>query len=260
MEGLLEKLRRTELDTICRYLQPGMHILEIGGGSGYQASRMASIGCDVVSIDLPSRPVPDQCFYPVYVYDGRHIPIASGSCDIVFSSNVLEHVPQLPLLFREIHRVLKPDGLAIHILPSASWRLWTSLAHYGFVVKFLLRFLHAQPESEGASEEVQIGSALQRHGLRKIIMWGVVNPIRPHGEYPNALAELYYFSKYRWINTFRHNGFQLQKVAENSLFYTGYGLFPNLPMRMRQRMALVLGSSCHIFVMRPASSLSTASA
>ena len=42
--------------------------------------------------------------------------IESGSIDIFFSNDTLEHIPseQLPRLFTEIRRVLKPNGLMIH--------------------------------------------------------------------------------------------------------------------------------------------------
>jgi len=42
--------------------------------------------------------------------------IKTASIDVFFSNDTLEHIPsgQIPRLFSEIHRVLKPDGLMIH--------------------------------------------------------------------------------------------------------------------------------------------------
>lgn len=135
MEGHLERLRNADFASIQRWLTPGARILELGGGSGYQANLMAARGFDVVSIDLQDRPKSQEAFFPVQDYDGRHIPFENASFDIVFSSNVLEHVRELPELLAETRRVLKPGGIAIHLLPSASWRFWTFLAHYIFVGK-----------------------------------------------------------------------------------------------------------------------------
>ena len=58
MNSLLEKLRGAELEVIKRWFRPGMKVLEIGGGSGFQASVVASWGYQLMSIDLPSRPFP----------------------------------------------------------------------------------------------------------------------------------------------------------------------------------------------------------
>jgi hypothetical protein len=36
----------------------------------------------------------------------------------------------------------------------------------------------------------------------------------PHGEYKSAAAELYYFSKRRWLRVFADNGFEVEEVEK----------------------------------------------
>jgi SAM-dependent methyltransferase len=50
------------------------------------------------------------------VYPPPYLPFPDRSFDLVTSTSVLEHVPaaQLPALFSEIRRVLKPSGIASH--------------------------------------------------------------------------------------------------------------------------------------------------
>ena len=52
-------------------------------------------------------------------YDGRSLPLADNTIDIVFSQQVLEHVRDdvLDSYYAEESRVLKPDGWAIHQVP-----------------------------------------------------------------------------------------------------------------------------------------------
>lgn len=244
-EGHLEHLRRLELEAVLPWFKPGMRVLEIGGGSGYQASRLAAHGCDVVSIDLPDRRTAFKRFYPVQEYDGRHFPVDNAHFDAVYSSNVLEHVPHLPVLLAEVRRVLKPDGFAIHILPTASWRFWTSVCHYGFVVK---RLVGSRQSRDSAEPTIRDG--LQRCGIGHALRVALLGPFLAHGEYPNALAELYYFSRCRWLRTFKANGFEVTRFDKNGLFYTGCSLLPRMSERIRRGLSRVLGSSCHIFVMR----------
>jgi ubiquinone/menaquinone biosynthesis C-methylase UbiE len=68
--------------------------------------------------------------FAVKFYDGKNIPFPNESLDVIFSSNVLEHVQDLKSLQAAIRRVLKPSGYCIDLMPSATWRFWTILAHY----------------------------------------------------------------------------------------------------------------------------------
>lgn len=43
--------------------------------------------------------------------------------DFIFSNQVLEHVIDIDMVLKEIHRVLKPGGKALHLFPSKdTWR------------------------------------------------------------------------------------------------------------------------------------------
>ncbi len=239
----LRQLRCSEIESVKKYFKSETRILEIGGGSGYQASLMASYGCVVSSIDLENREKSKESHFPVQGYDGTHIPFEADSFDLVFSSNVLEHVQDLPDLMEEMRRVLKTDGMMIHILPSATWRFWTSFAHYIYVPIYLLKRRNC---SEGSFE-----SSVNHLKKRYSYFFLIKNALfaGPHGKYPNALSELYYFSKYRWWHLFKKNHCEIVRFLQNGLFYTGYGLFPGLSLAIRKKLACFLGASCHIFVM-----------
>ena len=49
----------------------------------------------LATIDLSSSQYADDQMFPVQAYDGRRIPFADSSFDVVFSSNVLEHIRDL---------------------------------------------------------------------------------------------------------------------------------------------------------------------
>lgn len=250
MEGHLERLRKAEIEAVRGWLKPGLRVLDVGGGSGYQASIMAALGCDVSSIDIADRPSPRTPYYPVQDYDGRNIPFADASFDLVFSSNVLEHIQPLPPILGETRRVLKVDGLAVHVVPSSVWRFWTSITHYGYLLKRLAIMARRRRVPTAGINGLPLDEAIRRRGLAQALQRTLL-PTQPHGEYPNALAELYYFSRRRWLRVLEGNGFSVVQVTGNGLFYTGYELFPDLPLQVRRRAARVLGSACHIFVLEP---------
>lgn len=221
-----------------------MRVLEIGGGSGFQARILAGWGCEVTSIDIADRPSPPVQYYPVLSYDGTHIPYLDASYDVVFSSNVLEHVKGLRMLCADMRRVLVTDGVSIHYMPTPAWRFWTSVAHYPHLMRRAFGRLRGTPAADASTADD--GQGPRRS---ETLPWRAIFP-GPHGEYPNAIAELYYFRKRRWLDVLRESGLEVVHADVNGIFYTGYALFPRLPMRTRRIASRFLGSSCHVFVMR----------
>ena len=246
--GHLERLRAAELETASSWLPFPGRVLELGGGSGFQASLMASKGCQVESLDVFVEPGVTGRYHAVQHYDGVHLPFADRSFDVVFSSNVLEHVRDLPALLREVRRVLRPEGVAVHILPTPAWRIWTSLAHYPFLLKYALGAglpASVAGDASGATRPVRTPRNW-RELLWKVLAAG------PHGEYPSAWSELWYFSRRRWRALFIEQGMELRADEPTHLFYTGYCLVTGLPLPVRRGLSALLGSACRIYVMRAA--------
>lgn len=239
----LVDLRRAEFNCVKHYFYPGIRVLEIGGGNGFQASLLVALGADVKSIDV-ARTAGQHTFFPVEIYDGRTIPFPDATFDVVFSSNVLEHVQDISVMMTEIRRVLKVDGVTIHILPTPVWRFWTSLTHYAY----LAMRVSGLRRPVGGGHVPSLKEKMQRSGLwataKRILLAG------PHGEYPSATSELWYFSKARWLEMFRRNGFEVMRSSPSGIFYTGYSVAPVLSIGVRQKLAKILGSSTYIYVLR----------
>ena len=250
----LNRLRHAELDMVREWLQPCKKVLEIGGGSGYLASVLASWGCEITCLDLPGSGTGMVRRFPVQEYDGRHLPFPDGQFDVVFSSNVLEHVEALDELLAETRRVLKPHALAVHFMPSSAWRWWTSVAHYFYVVRlgcWILARLHKNwHETPAGMQQGRPGKGIRLQDCWSVIrrsMWAGA-----HGTYPNAFVELYTFTMRRWLQVFETNGFCPVQVRPTRLFYTGCALLPKWSLDTRSRLSTILGSACNIYVLRPA--------
>src|SRR5581483_5626823 len=127
--GILERLRASELESVWKWLEPGAKVLDVGGGTGYQARLLADRGCCVSSVDIQGPETAPPVYFPVQCYDGAHFPFPDASFDVVFSSNVLEHIRDLPGILAEMRRVCKPGGLFIHLMPTPAWRIWTQITY-----------------------------------------------------------------------------------------------------------------------------------
>jgi SAM-dependent methyltransferase len=241
----LHFLRADELDRLVRYLTPGSRVLELGAGTGYQAAHLKERGFQVEAIDLPGSSLATSRVHPVLDYDGRHIPFPDASFDVVFSSNVLEHVRDVPAMLAETRRVLKPGGSAVHAMPSTTWRLWTTLAGPVDAVPFLL--------SVATGRWVPPKRAVPQSRLLEFAKGCVTRfaPL-PHGEGGNAFTELRRFSKESWLQVFEENDFEVVTAEPMGLFYTGWFLLGHRwSIESRRRASSVLGSACIVYVVRP---------
>lgn len=245
----LHVIREFEYTKLVRRFSPGIRILEIGGGTGYQAKRLTQDGYVVDSIDMPNSNYAGQLEFPVQPYDGRNIPFSDGSFDVVFSSNVLEHVLDLSYLQAEMKRVLKPDGYCVHLMPTGAWRFWTNVAHYTELIQRLLGLsprLVPRGFSKPAISDVMSVLRLMASTAKHYAV------VPRHGETGNALSEIFTFSSRHWKKHFADQRYTIDEASPIRLFYTGHMVLgPRLDLETRQKVSKWLGSACMIYVVRP---------
>jgi SAM-dependent methyltransferase len=135
--SFLNQIRAAELALIAACVPPGSRILEIGAETGQQARLLADQGFDISAIEMQDSNYNANRIFPILDYDGRKIPFPDASFDAAFSSNVLEHVPDLATMHREIRRVVKPGGRVIHVLPTHAWRCWTTLSAFPDALQYV---------------------------------------------------------------------------------------------------------------------------
>ena len=97
--------------------------------SGIKGRRVLDVGCgskpyealfdveDYVGTDIEKSGHDHASSRVDVFYDGKTLPAENGSVDIVFSSEVFEHVFGLDDLLDEIHRVLQDDGMLVFTAP-----------------------------------------------------------------------------------------------------------------------------------------------
>jgi SAM-dependent methyltransferase len=242
--GHLERLRADELRSVVDRFPPSARVLELGAGSGFQSAWLRRLGHTVSAVDVEEGGEEGGHEHPVTVYDGVHLPFDAGAFDVVFSSNVLEHVRDLDGLLADVRRVLAPGGVVISILPSSTWRLWTTVAHYPFLAKFAVTRRLPTPSRSRAAVNRPVSSVSNK--LRKIVA------PTAHGEFPSASRELLTFRRRWWTQRLEQAGFRIVRVESLGLFYTGYSIFERASVAARHTAARVLGSSTYVVIAEPA--------
>lgn len=96
-------------------------ILDLGTGSGYLAFPMAkrNFDCKVIGLDIVEKTleINNQTAsnekienLEFIVYDGVILPFEDNSVDVVVTRYALHHFPMIESTFKEISRILKPNG------------------------------------------------------------------------------------------------------------------------------------------------------
>jgi len=237
----LRSVREAELQQIRPLLPRTGRLLEIGAGAGWQSRLLNDWGYEVTAVDVPVSNYALHRIWPIIDYDGRSLPFRSETFDAIFSSNVLEHIVDFDGAMAECSRVLVPGGVAIHIVPSAAWRLWSLLGHYPAGLRHVLleRGIESHRETSASDQRAKKRGLLQRILLAE-----------RHGEHGSALGELRGFSRNAWLQRFSRCGWVAQEVRVNHLIYSGHGLLGvRLSLPARRFLAGMLGSACHVFAL-----------
>jgi SAM-dependent methyltransferase len=110
---LADDYARRYLDRPGRPAAPA--VLDLGCGAGDSVDLFRALEPDVrwTGADLPSSPEVDlrtRSDANFVSFDGKRLPFADASFDLVFCKQVLEHVRRPAPLLAEVARVLRPEG------------------------------------------------------------------------------------------------------------------------------------------------------
>ncbi|WP_435741480.1 class I SAM-dependent methyltransferase [Nocardioides sp. SYSU DS0663] len=99
----------------------GATVLDVGGGPGYfrDAFRAAGATYWALDADVGEMARLGSIASGTVVGSGMQLPFRTGSLDVCYSSNVLEHVPDPWRMAEEMLRVTRPGGTVF-----LSWTLW----------------------------------------------------------------------------------------------------------------------------------------
>jgi SAM-dependent methyltransferase len=155
-------------------VRPGERVLDLGCGAGRFVAALREAGVDVVGVELAgaaleraraNAPGADLRL----VADDGSLPLEHASIDLVWCSEVLEHVPDTAHLLLEVRRVLRPGGRLLVTVPDHR-RLRTALialmrfeAHFdplGQHVRFYTRRSLAATLEHAGFEDVRVRPGL----------------------------------------------------------------------------------------------------
>jgi SAM-dependent methyltransferase len=105
--------------------RPGERVLDLGCGAGRFVAALRDAGAQPVGVEIAEaalerarRNVPGADLR--LLEPGGGIPLGHGEVDLVWCSEVLEHVPDTGAMLNEVRRVLRPGGRLLATVPGHS--------------------------------------------------------------------------------------------------------------------------------------------
>ena len=132
----MEEIERTSKVYTRRMVssQPKLKILDVGCGTGLNTKYFMGMGHDVIGIDISGVAIER---YSAAGFNGIQHDIAKGlefsdhSFDLIFASEIIEHLIETNLVLREFYRVLRPNGQLVLSTPNSSFWVWRFYALIG---------------------------------------------------------------------------------------------------------------------------------
>ena len=107
---------------LAKHIRRGNRVLDYGCGGGLFSRRLVDAGCEVLGLDIAQKAielarsrVPGADFK--LIRSGEPLPVVDSGFDVVWASQILEHVYDTQTLMNEFARVLRPRGELIVTVP-----------------------------------------------------------------------------------------------------------------------------------------------
>jgi ubiquinone/menaquinone biosynthesis C-methylase UbiE len=173
------------------------NVLEIGCGIGYYSLFLAKISGHLTATDLDTESKADhaiglaktQAFIShfncnnisITPASAEDLPFTDNSFDLIFSSHVLEHVPDREKALREIHRTLKPNGVFVCITPSRADRFYALFSNYFYLAGRLFSRAFKKQKSQGPASEEKVSEKVSKN-LKHLFTPPVHGAFKSYGE------------------------------------------------------------------------------
>ncbi|GIV36624.1 MAG: hypothetical protein KatS3mg032_1003 [Cyclobacteriaceae bacterium] len=170
----------------CAFLSGKEHVLEVGCGEGRGIALMLPLVQQFTAADKLTHAVDRlRAQYPAATFLAMNFPPLAGlkdnSFDVVVSFQVIEHIDNDLFFLEEIHRVLKPGGLALLTTPNRKKSITRNPWHVREYLAEELRQLAAKVfqtvEVSGitGNEKVLAYYYYNKAAVERLLRWDVLN-------------------------------------------------------------------------------------
>jgi ubiquinone/menaquinone biosynthesis C-methylase UbiE len=203
------------------------NVLELGCGQGRQSKYLSKYAKTIFATDCNTELLPENCGESInFLFADAQDLSQFNDCqfDLIFSSNLIEHLPHVDKCLKECRRVMKDDAIMIHSVPNNNWKIFYIMLYYPAMARHLLnkigRNIDKKNDSNTREKHRRLDDNLRQIGSNKFLQH--IFP-KPHGFSPTHLMEYLLWKESIWIKTFDEHNFKINRIVRLP-FYYGHGL------------------------------------
>ena len=246
--SLRAALRRREVETVFQHVPDAEfdEVLELGAGDGSQSRILVRCAGKVVCTELNADRLIQQS-HPNITYqicDAEELPFEDGRFDLVYSSNLLEHLPQPEVALSEMNRGLSNDGVMVHVVPNRFWKLLHLTLFYPNQMASMAAILLSGRKRKTVGKTESRGNNLKGGPPPRFLprnLWPAV-----HGEYPDHWSEFVRMGASHWERQFCRAGFQMIGYIGGLPVHSPYRFGMEGPRKVLEKVGF---SSCNGYVL-----------
>lgn len=237
----LHSYRKRELDIIFSKCPPKIFKegLELGAGDGFQSDFVSEYVEKLIVTDInPERLKKQNTESREYrICDAEKVSnvFKNQTFDFIFSSNLLEHLPNPLEALKNMHKILKDGGVVIHIIPSPFWKI----CHLFFYIPNILvqaieiifkknriaifskKMRNFRGLNEGSKSSNEYDNNVKAIKAPRRTFFQMLMPA-PHGVSSNNIKEFYALTRKRWKEEFQKANFEVMTIKKGPVA-SGYG-------------------------------------
>ena len=205
--------------------------LELGSGEGYQSTMLINYCNKLICTELNDDRLMRRNIVVVEykICDAEKIEIYFDTMkfDLIFSSNMFEHLPNPDLALLGIKKILSKSGIVILIMPSSFWAICHLVLYYPVTILNTIRrkIFNRKDKIKMKLEKnnVKKSNNLKAERIKRTFFLNFIRWPYPHGVSKSNFQEIINFNKQSWIKLFIKNGYRIIDIKKGPIT-SGYGL------------------------------------
>jgi len=193
--------------------------LELGAGDGFLSALLARharvlFATEIRHGGLREAP-PDNVRYAFC--DAEQLPFRTAKFDLIFTSHLLEHLPDLQGALADMRRALDEEGVMVHLVPSRLWKILDLALFFPSQAAHLLE-VYTEPDGaarapKGMRSTVKVAPA----GWWRRSFWPSV-----HGVSSSNVVELRRFGIRHWTAEFERAKLDVVRIRRRFPLHSPY--------------------------------------
>lgn len=227
--------------------------IEFGAGDGYQTTLIEPMCSKFVSSDLNFKRLKDEfkivsVDYRAYDADSLSGIFGPNTFNLIFSSNLIEHLSNRKSFLQNTKEMLSSDGYAVHVVPAKMVKFTYLLLFYPnllvLIIDRLIGIFENKPIFRGSANNFE--NNINSNKADKLNKWKRILLPQIHGNYKTHTEEWRSWSRKSWQKLFENNGYTVVNCVKGPAV-SGYGFGWD---RLRNFLEKVGWASEYIFILK----------